>query len=121
MADDDKDVLRIAAEIAGYAQDTSAVRKESVIKSAKLEKFLRVWGKENEIDAFAIQCWTSIQANYGVCSCTTMSRFGDEGMPSACEADILGTLFLNACMHACIRHAGRVWLTGITSTTTIPI
>ncbi len=105
IADDDVDVLRIAKEIAGYA-DVSAVRNESIIKSAKLEKFLRTWGNENGIDAFAIQCWTSIQANYGVCSCTTMSRFGDEGMPSACEADILGTLSMHACMLASGTPAG---------------
>ena len=99
MADDDKDVVKIAESIAGYA-DVSGVAHASVLRSAKLENFLRHWGKENAIDAFAIQCWTSIQANYGVCSCTTMSRFGDEGMPSACEADILGTLSMHACMLA---------------------
>jgi L-fucose isomerase-like protein len=105
MADDDPQVLRIAESIEEYA-DTSAVQRESVIKSAKLELFLRRWGKENDIDAFAIQCWTSIQANFGVCSCTTMSRFGNEGMPSACEADIMGTLSMHAAMLASDSPAG---------------
>jgi L-fucose isomerase-like protein len=105
MADDDPQVLRIAESIEEYAE-TSAVQRESVIKSAKLELFLRRWGKENDIDAFAIQCWTSIQANFGVCSCTTMSRFGNEGMPSACEADIMGTLSMHAAMLASDSPAG---------------
>ena len=95
MADDDARVTELVASIKDYA-DTSAVQDGSVIKSAKLEAFLREWKKANRIDAYAIQCWTSIQANYGVCSCTTMSRFGDEGVPSACEADILGTLSMHA-------------------------
>lgn len=99
MSDDDPEVQRIAADIKGYA-DTSTVQESSVLRSAKLENFLRTWRKANAIDAFGIQCWTSIQQNYGVCSCTTMSRFGDEGWPSACEADILGTLSMHACMLA---------------------
>ncbi|MBN1443406.1 MAG: fucose isomerase, partial [Planctomycetes bacterium] len=58
------------------------------------------------IDAFGIQCWTSIQENYGACSCTTMSRLGDEGCPCACESDILGTMSMHACMLASGRPAG---------------
>jgi L-fucose isomerase-like protein len=61
---------------------------------------LRRWAKEQALDAFAIQCWTSIQNNYGVCSCTTMSRLGDARMPAACESDILGTLSMHASMLA---------------------
>ncbi|HAP42304.1 MAG TPA: hypothetical protein DCQ94_21515 [Nitrospira sp.] len=95
-ADDDPEVATLSQSIREYA-DTSAVRPESVTKSAKLELFLRRWREQNSIDAYGIQCWTSIQANYGVCSCTTMSRLGDEGTPSACEADILGTLSMHAC------------------------
>lgn len=105
LADDDPAVLRLVESINDYA-DTSAVQPESVLKSAKLELFLRRWGADNDIDAFGIQCWTSIQANFGVCSCTTMSRFGDEGMPSACEADIMGTLSMHAAMLASDSPAG---------------
>jgi L-fucose isomerase-like protein len=35
-----------------------------------------------------------------VCSCTAMSRLGDEGVPCACESDILGTLSMHAAMLA---------------------
>lgn len=99
MSSDDPAVLDIAHQIKEYA-DTSKVKDESVLRSAKLELFLRRWKEANNIDALAIQCWTSIQANYGVCSCTTMSRLGDEGCPSACEADILGTLSMHSCLLA---------------------
>jgi L-fucose isomerase-like protein len=65
-------------------------------KLARFELFLRRWTERNDLDALAIQCWTSIQANYGACSCLAMSRLGNEGIPSACEADILGTLSMHA-------------------------
>ncbi|MDX2148634.1 MAG: hypothetical protein SFZ23_14045 [Planctomycetota bacterium] len=105
IAENDPDLSRVIESIQGYA-DTSKIRQTNVVRSAKLELFLRRWGRANAIDAFAIQCWTSIQANYGVCSCTTMSRFGDEGMPAACEADIMGTLSMHASMLASDSPAG---------------
>jgi L-fucose isomerase-like protein len=105
ISDSDPDLARVVESINGYA-DTSRIKQLSVTRSGKLELFLRRWAKDNAIDAFGIQCWTSIQANYGVCSCTTMSRFGDEGVPSACEADIMGTLSMHACMLASDSPAG---------------
>lgn len=99
IADGDARLARVVESIQGYA-DTSRVRQLSVVRSAKLELFLRDWARDNALDALAIQCWTSIQANYGSCSCATMSRLGDEGMPAACEADILGTLSMHACQLA---------------------
>jgi len=103
--DDDPRVQEIVDRIYQYA-DASAVKPSSLLKSAKLELFLRRWRDENGLDAMAIQCWTSIQANYGVCACTTMSRLGDEGVPCACEVDVLGTLSMHAAMLASGSPAG---------------
>ncbi|MBL9148601.1 MAG: L-fucose/L-arabinose isomerase family protein [Phycisphaerae bacterium] len=105
IPDSDADLARVIASIEGYA-DTSRIRQLSVVRSAKLELFLRRFRREHALDAFGIQCWTSIQANYGVCSCTTMSRFGDEGVPCACEADIMGTMSMHAAMLASGTPAG---------------
>ena len=105
MSDDDSEVRRIVDQIDAYA-DTSAVHRASVVRSAKLELFLRRWRETNAVDGMAVQCWTSLQANYGVCSCTTMSRLGDEGVPCACESDILGTLSMHACQLASGSPAG---------------
>jgi len=99
LADDDPEVQKLVASIGQYA-DVSAVKPESVVRSAKFELFVRRFREENGIDAFGIQCWTSIQANYGVCACTTMSRLDDEGVPCACESDIMGTLSMHASMLA---------------------
>lgn len=105
LGDSDAEVVKTLEEIRGYA-DTSAMPPAALVRSAKLEVFLRRWRAANAVDAFGIQCWTSIQNNYGVCSCTTMSRFGDEGCPAACEADILGTLSMHASMLASGSPAG---------------
>ncbi len=105
LADDDPAVLELVTATGQYA-DVSAVKPASVLRSAKLELFLRRFKEENGIDAFGIQCWTSIQANYGACSCTAMSRLGDEGTPCACESDIMGTLSMHAAMLASGSPAG---------------
>ena len=105
LADDDPDVRELVEATQQYA-DVSGVKPESVLRSAKLELFLRRFKEENGIDAFGIQCWTSIQANYGACSCTAMSRLGDGGTPCACESDIMGTLSMHAAMLASGSPAG---------------
>jgi len=102
ISDSDPDVARTLQSIDAYA-DTSAMPQASLVRSAKLEIFLRRWRAENDLDALAVQCWTSIERNYGVCSCTTMARLGDDGFPAACEADILGAMS----MHACRLASGR--------------
>ncbi len=101
FSDGDAEVKAALDSIEGYA-DTSGVGKNALLKFAKLEIFLKKWGEENAIDAFAIQCWTSIEQNLGICPCTTMSRLADMGIPAACEADILGTLSMHA-----LQLAGR--------------
>ncbi len=97
--DTDPDVIATIADIKNYA-DASSIDASSLAKMAKLEVFLKRWGKDNGIDAYGVQCWTSIQQNLGICGCTTMSRLGDQNIAAACEADILGTLSMHACLLA---------------------
>ncbi len=51
---------------------------------------------ENECDASAVQCWNSIEHNYGCASCLTMSMMGEGMRPSACEVDITGAVSMYA-------------------------
>jgi L-fucose isomerase-like protein len=57
---------------------------------AKFGVALTRWMNELDIDATALQCWNSIQKNYGINVCTLMSMMSDSLMPSACEVDITG-------------------------------
>ena len=63
---------------------------------AKMGVVLDDWIAFNEVDATAIQCWTSIQQNYGINACTLMSMYSDKLMPSGCEVDITGVISMYA-------------------------
>ncbi len=52
--------------------------------------------QEHALDATAIQCWTSLQQNYGCNVCTSMSMMSENMLPSACEVDVTGTLTMYA-------------------------
>jgi L-fucose isomerase-like protein len=104
ISDSDPEVERVLQSIRAYA-DAGSLPQASLLRGAKLEVFLRRWREANAVDGLAIQCWRSLQSNYGACSCLTMARFDDEGWPSACEADILGTLSMHASMLASGRAA----------------
>jgi L-fucose isomerase-like protein len=63
---------------------------EKLIQIAKLDVVLADFMEENVLDATAIQCWTSLQKNYGCNVCTSMSMMSENMMPSACEVDVTG-------------------------------
>jgi len=52
--------------------------------------------KEFDIQATALQCWNSVQKNYGINVCTLMSMMSEKLMPSACEVDITGVASMYA-------------------------
>lgn len=69
---------------------------EAMIQIAKLDVVLKQFMQEYELDATAIQCWTSLQQNYGCNVCTNMSIMSENMLPSACEVDVTGTLTMYA-------------------------
>jgi len=69
---------------------------EALIQIAKLDVVLNDFMQDNALDATAIQCWTSLQQNYGCNVCTSMSIMSENMLPSACEVDVTGTLSMYA-------------------------
>jgi L-fucose isomerase-like protein len=63
---------------------------------AKLGIVIDNWMQANDLQATALQCWTSLQQNYGINACTLMSMMSDQLMPSACETDITGVVSMYA-------------------------
>jgi L-fucose isomerase-like protein len=63
---------------------------------AKMGVVLAEWMDANALDATAIQCWTSVQENFGCNVCTLMSMMSEKFMPSACEVDVTGVLTMYA-------------------------
>jgi L-fucose isomerase-like protein len=99
LSADDKKVKEKLAEVKAYARHDS-VPPEKLVLMAKLGIVISDWMKEFDLDASALQCWTSIQENYGVNACTLMSMMSEEMMPSACEVDITGAVSMYALQQA---------------------
>jgi L-fucose isomerase-like protein len=95
LASTDTRVTSKIADIHGYA-DTVIVPEPSLVRMAKLAIVLEDWMNQYDLHATALQCWSSLQANYGVNACTIMSMMSERLMPSACEVDITGVLAMYA-------------------------
>jgi len=93
--------------IRGYA-DSSAAPEESMVRMAKFAVVLDGWMDELGLTATAIQCWSSMQKNYGVNVCTIMSMMSEQMMPSACEVDIAGVISMYGLQLASGRPAALV-------------
>ena len=88
-------VVREARRDQGYAP-APGVPEEKLLQMARLGVVLDDWMEANAIDATAIQCWTSVQENFGCNVCTLMSMMSERFMPSACEVDVTGVLTMYA-------------------------
>jgi L-fucose isomerase-like protein len=95
LADADDAVRAKLGDIRGYAP-APGVPNEKLVQMAKLGVVLARWMDVNAIDATAIQCWTSVQQNFGCNVCTLMSMMSERFMPSACETDVTGVLTMYA-------------------------
>lgn len=89
-----------AEEIRGYANICPGISEEKVLKQARLIVALENWMRDHHCDASAIQCWDSVEANYGCAACLAMSMMGSKGMPSACETDVMGAVSMLALFKA---------------------
>ncbi len=83
------DEVKAYINIAGTPSD-------SLVKMAKLAVVIEHWMKDNNLQASAVQCWTSMEEFYGVVPCTLMSMMSNSLMPSACETDIAGVVGMYA-------------------------
>jgi len=88
------------AEITAYGTIPSRIAEQQVLRQTKFSIAVNEWMESNECVASAIQCWSSIQENYGCASCLTMSMMGENGMPSACEVDVTGAVSMYALLLA---------------------
>ena len=95
--DTDSDVIARSEELHAYGDIPKDMPEERVLRHSRLSVTLDEWIGENEIDAAAIMCWTSVQDNFGCAFCASMSMMGDKKMiPAACEADIAGVVSMYA-------------------------
>jgi L-fucose isomerase-like protein len=79
---------------------------DALRRLAKLEVALVAFIREEDLSALGIQCWTSIQEEYGVSPCSVMGRLTEQGIPCACEVDMHGAMSMHALALAAGRPAG---------------
>ena len=95
IEDTDAELLKKLEEIKCY----TAVPKEysdKLVLQAKFGVAVERWIEANQIDAVAVQCWDSLEQNYGCAACVTMSMLGEKLLPAACEVDIAGAVSMYA-------------------------
>lgn len=95
IEDTDVELLKKLEEIKCYA----VVPKEysdKLVLQAKFGVAMERWIEANQIDAVAVQCWDSLEQNYGCAACVTMSMLGEKLLPAACEVDIAGAVSMYA-------------------------
>lgn len=100
MQDNDPRVLAREAEIRAYGNICPGIAREKVLKQAKLSLTIDQWMADHECVASAVQCWDSVEANYGCAACLSMSMMSSRGLPSACETDVMGAVSLLALLKA---------------------
>ena len=96
ITDTDPALLEKMDRIRAYGTIPAHITTAQITKQAKWTLAVNRWIDENGCDASAIQCWRSLQDNFGCATCVTMSMMGEELMPSACEVDIMGGLSMYA-------------------------
>lgn len=85
-----------------YIRKITSYCSESSVPDSANERMARFflavdnWIRDNDLDGTAIQCWTSMQENFGIVPCTVMSMMSQNLLPSACEVDICGVLSMYA-------------------------
>ena len=95
LTKDDRIVKERLEKIRSYSP-TGKTPDDRLVQIAKLDAVLHDFMREHALDATAIQCWTSLQQNYGCNVCTSMSMMSENMLPSACEVDVTGTLTMYA-------------------------
>lgn len=95
VADDDVRLTQKIKDIHAYAQVPQSYEDKLKVQ-AKFGVAVEEWVKENQVDALALQCWDSLEKNYGAAPCITMAMLGDMGIPCACETDITGAVSMLA-------------------------
>lgn len=92
IADNDALLKQKLDEINSYGKIPEYVKNEKIKLQAKFGMAMENWIADNELDAAAVQCWESIQKNYGCASCLSMSMLGEKLIPCGCEVDIAGVV-----------------------------
>jgi L-fucose isomerase-like protein len=95
LPDGDPRVVRKLEELRAYVTIQGAP-DEPLVRMSRLAVVLDGWMQENGLRGAAIQCWDSMQRNFGFSACGIMSMMSNNLMPAACETDVTGLVAMYA-------------------------
>ena len=95
ITDDDPKFVAMCERVDNYAEVPDEYREKLKVQ-AKFGVAVEDWIAANDVQAVAIQCWDSLELNYGCAPCVTMAMLGDKLIPAACETDIAGAVSMYA-------------------------
>ncbi|MDD4797781.1 MAG: fucose isomerase [Eubacteriales bacterium] len=85
------EVKAVAAEYAAKV-DVSLMSEEHQLNQAALRIAIQEMVEKNDIDGVAMECWSMLPAQLGIAGCQVIGMLSDMGIPTACEADVLGAI-----------------------------
>ncbi len=94
------EVAKKVEEIKAYGEIPGRIKEDKIVRQAQFSVAVENWIAANDIDASTLQCWDSLEKNYGCAACVTMSMMGEKLLPSACEVDIAGAVSMYTLMLA---------------------
>ena len=68
------------------------IEEDQLRRIIALKLALLDWAEQAKLDALALQCWSALQQELGICSCFAHGELTELGLPVACETDINGAL-----------------------------
>lgn len=83
-------------ELAAKGTVCRGVFDDDMGKFARLYMALSGLAEENNYDALAVSCWTRLQKAYGVAVCAPVAMLNEDGIVTACEADVDGAVSMIA-------------------------
>lgn len=93
---DEARVHEKAAQIRAYGRIPDHIGAEKIELQARLCLAIEDIITDLDCQASTVQCWDSVENNYGCATCLAMSMMGEQGRPSACESDVGGALSMLA-------------------------
>ncbi len=83
-------------KIVGYGRLPEGLEGYKITRQAKLCLAMQETVDALQCQASSVQCWDSLENNYGCAACLGMSLMGESGKPSACESDVTGAVSMLA-------------------------
>ncbi len=96
MDDGARAVKAKVQQIRDYGAIPNCIEDAKVVRAARLSVALDGWVAVNNVQAAGVQCWTSIQRNYGCGACLAMSLLSNRLIPCCCEVDVGGAVSMLA-------------------------